>query len=283
MCITVAKAELHTTKLYAGEAMKDGKYVHVIAYQNQASSHGPNAMILPLPAKGTVTSENVIDTRGFDMFLDNIIRACQRPNMSRSKSFSADSLDERSVSVFEVGSYSVVLSQTPSAVPLALDSVPKHRRPGVSHALLEWFEATYPGWPVALCCWEGSILPEPLLWWYEPKAPTMLFAPALDSHDGNPPKLDAKVRVDHHIAFGSTLTPTPIDDRTGHVRYMDDLPEDIASLLPKKVVGGYVGSYHRNGDFWLNTASLRGPAMRFAPSMKPEDFEVIPVNGWGGR
>src|SRR5689334_18183446 len=77
MCITFHASELSNTKLYAGEARRGDTYVHVIAYQNKAATKGPNAMILPLPAAVMPGPENVVDTRGFELFLDDIHSATE--------------------------------------------------------------------------------------------------------------------------------------------------------------------------------------------------------------
>jgi hypothetical protein len=60
-----------------GEARRGDTYVHVIAYQNKAATTGPNAMILPLPAAVMPAPENVVDTRSFKFFLDDIHRATE--------------------------------------------------------------------------------------------------------------------------------------------------------------------------------------------------------------
>jgi len=293
MCITFREAELSNTKLYAGEARRGDAHVHVIAYQNKAATRGPNAMILPLPAAVMPGPENVVDTRGFKRFLDDIHRATERH----------DFLDLRAApgaQVFDVGSYTVVLTASPLAVPEALASVPASKRPAVNALVLDAFEKLYPGWPLAVCCWDGSFEAEPLLWWYEPRMPDQLFAPALDAHDGQPPRADAEVRVDHHVAFGSTLHPTGDE-----VHYRDDVhvrdarpapswlaPHESASredsppprpaastgLLPPRVRGTRLTGSMPNGDFWLSTASLSGPAQRRAPGAAKGIS--VPLDGW---
>jgi hypothetical protein len=135
MCMTFGPARLARTRLYAGEARLGGKYVHVIAYQNHATTAGPNAMILPLPAAAPLTEQNVIDTRSFSGFLEDIHRA----NHFRSSSpYDAKSMSALShVRVFAVGSYTVVLAARPAAIASALARVPERRRPEVNPAMLQ--------------------------------------------------------------------------------------------------------------------------------------------------
>ena len=129
--------------------------------------------------------------------------------------------------------------------------------------------------------------------------PDQLFAPALDAHDGQPPRTGAKVRVEHHVAFGSTLHPTG-----NEVHYRDDVdsrdarpapswlapyesasrdeppPRPVAStgLLPPRVRGTRLTGSMPNGDFWLSTATLSGPAQRRAPGVAEQ--VSIPLDGW---
>lgn len=298
MCITFREAELSNTKLYAGEARRGDTYVHVIAYQNKVATKGPNAMILPLPAAVMPGPENVVDTRGFKRFLDDIHRATER--RTKDRSVLLDLGPSPRAQVFDVGSYTVVLAASPLAVPQALANVPANKRPAVNTLVLGAFEELYPGWPLAVCCWDGSFEAEPLLWWYEPRNPDQLFAPALDAHDGQPPRTDAEVRVDHHVAFGSTLRPGGDE-----VHYQDDVnirnarpapswlaPHESASqddsppprpvaatgLLPPRVRGTRLTGSMPNGDFWLSTASLSGPAQRRAPGAA--QGVSVPLDGW---
>ncbi|MFO0758975.1 MAG: hypothetical protein U0359_20955 [Byssovorax sp.] len=296
MCITFAEAKLSDTKLYAGEAQRGDTYVHVLAYQNKAASPGPNAMVLPLPAKAMPGEGNVIDTRGFRRFLDDIHHA------TRNWSFVPRGLElgspEAEADVFDVGSYTVVLASSARTVHDALGRVPATKRPALNPDVLGAFETLYPGWPLALCCWDGTSEAEPLLWWYEPMFPDELFAPALDAHDGGPPRTDAEVIVDHHIAFGSTLRPTGpkvhyqddewIDDRRipswlaphepAAEQQRPPPPVATTGLLPPQVRGTRIQNAMPNGDFWLPTQRLRGPAVRRAPGIA--QGLSVPLEGW---
>jgi hypothetical protein len=296
MCMTLGVAELSSTKLYAGEAKRGDTYVHVLGYQNKAASQGPNAMVLPLPARVMPGPDNVVDTRGFRHFLDDIHDATRDWGRVPRGFDSELHADEEEAQVFDVGSYTVVLASSARTVSEALGRVPASKRPALNAAVLGAFEDLYPGWPLAVCCWDGTVEAEPLLWWYEPMLPDRLFAPALDAHDGRPPRTGAVVVVDHHVAFGSTLRPTGPE-----VRYQDDVriepppapfwlapfkrpapqkPPPVAStgLLPPRVRGTRVQRAMPNGDFWLSTQALDGPAARRAPLGK--EALAVPLDGW---
>jgi hypothetical protein len=253
MCITTHPADLSNTKIYAGEARLGETYVHVMAYRNTAATEGPNAMILPIPAARMLGPANVIDTREFAGFLD--IMLAEAEDCCRG----AFGGVPESPQVFDVGSYTVVLAQRPQAIARAVEGVPANKRPSLNPALLQAFDDLYPGWPLAVCCWDGAIEAEPMLWWYEPKSPEWLFAPALDAHHGGAPDIGAEVRVDHVIGFGSTLR----EQRFGG--WEDELPPIAADLLAWNVRRARVAGHMPNGDFWQATAALGGPAQRRAP------------------
>ena len=263
MCMSLSQAEFSQTRLYAGEAKLEGKYVHVIAYQNSAQSEGPNAMVLPLPAAVMPGPENVVDTRTFKGFLAEMERATRVswPSASRSARLGLPG----PAAVFDVGSYTVVLAEKPADVANALASVPEEKRPALNPDLLAAFDELYPGWPIAVCCWNGRIKAEPLLWWFEPMHPGWLFLPALDAHDGKAPDPDAIVYVDHFIAFGSTLEPLGDNVLYGSA----GLPPIAAALLPPKVRGTKVKKGLPNADVWRATGTFPGPALRCAPPGQP--------------
>lgn len=248
MCITMHPARLTGTKLYAGEAMRGDRYVHVLAYSNSAKNthSGPNAMILPLPAKN-FTQENAIDTRAFKGFLDSILEATKPLTFAEGND--ARSRGVSKALVFDVGGYTVVTSTDARSIGEALDQVPANRRPELNQDVLDSFAVNYPGWPIAVCCWDGSLKAEPLLFWYEPLDPTILFAPALDSHGGEGPT-QGEVDIDHIISFGSTINPLGPRE----VKYPSGIPSEVAALLPPKAVGQKFKGKLGNGDFYFNPA-----------------------------
>jgi hypothetical protein len=275
MCITVWPAKLGGTLLYAGEGDFGGKRVHVLAYQNKAASEGPNAMILPIPSAAPLDERNAIDTRQFREFLEIIQQANEKipPELVGARCRPDEPPPAK---VFDVGSYTVVMAAGAAAISAALDQVPAEKRPPDNNAMFAAFEEHYPGWPLAVCCWNGEIEAEPLLWWYEPLDPDWIFAPALDAHDGGPPKLDADVEVEHYLAFGASKYS--LGNRLGYFSRRD-VPEAVLGLLPWSVHGTRVEGKMPNGDFWVPAASLARPAIRRSPGRNSSTFE-IPLDGW---
>ncbi len=235
MCMTGRPAELSDTFLYAGEAIRDGRMVHVIAYQNKASSRGPNAMILPIPSKSPMGPENIIDTRAYPDFLKEMSTLFQHDGIRRGVRSKSVALLSSRVQVFESGSYTVVLADNANSIPEALSQVAEKKRPSIGAELMSSISSIYPEWPVAVCCWAGTVKAEPLLWWYDPMDDTRLFAPSLDAHDGRGPTFGS-VAVDHTVMFG-------IGDRLPNEKgnwskigtqlplSSQDWPEQISSLI----------------------------------------------------
>lgn len=258
MCCTSGPARLSDTLLYSGSALRNGKEVHVLAYQNVAESltGSPNAMILPFPAAAPMDENNVVDTRQFPEFLRDISEASK----IRTRSFkSADSFTlgvaGDDALVFDVGSYTVVLAEKASQIPSALLRVPEHKRPEVSTRFLIGFSKLYPEQPIAICCWAGYVKAEPLLWWYEPKNPSVLFAPTMDAHDGGAPNLEETVDTDHIVSVGSALSDRISD--YNKVRYSESIPWEVRSLLPTHVHGSRLPPRMKNGDLFVDAAALK--------------------------
>lgn len=259
MCCTVGEvdAKLTGTKLYAGEAMHNGKYVHVLAYQNNAESDWrvPNAMIIPFPTNKPMGPDNILDTSKYKSFMDNICDATR--HRSRGKTLGMDSDDDMLfgaavagvAQVFDVGVYTIILADNVYQVPEALQRVSEDKRPSVGTQFLLHYGRLYPKQPVALCCWSGRVESDPLLWWYEPKDPMNLFIPTMDAHDGGPPKLDATVATDHIISVGSNILPT------GSKVHYDDFLYEGAPLLPSKVFGTRFYGLSKNGNTFVNINS----------------------------
>ncbi|MFO0588156.1 MAG: hypothetical protein U0441_11480 [Polyangiaceae bacterium] len=293
--MSLSEARFSQTRLYAGEAERDGKYVHVIAYQNTAISEGPNAMVLPLPAAVMPGRENILDTRDCKDFLVAMEKATRRARRNAARGMDLAEV-ESAADVFDVGSYTVVLAARPQDVADALASVPEEKRPALNPEVLAAFDELYPGWPIAVCCWNGRIEAEPLLWWFEPMHPKWLFLPALDAHDGKAPDPEAPVSVDHFIAFGSTLEPLGDDVHYAEWR----IPPAVRALLPPKVRGAKVERTLSNADVWRATGTFPGPALRCAPPGLPISSGLlgklassfgrgcpakkkmeVPLDGWG--
>src|SRR5574338_43200 len=259
MCCTFEVSKMSNTKLYAGQAEKNGKTVHVLAYQNEATSSGPNAMVIPFPTSVKMTQDNIIDTSEFKNFLTDITNASK--TVTKGARFSRG-LDDDSLSfsanfaeVFDVGSYTVILADNVNQIPEALGRVPKAKRPNVSSDFLIGYGELYPDQPIAVCCWDGAIEAEPLLWWYEPTDTTQLFIPTMDAHDGRAPKVGQKVDTDHTISVGAV---GPVFGNK--VRYSQKIPTEVADLLPTHVHGHRLPDYLENNDCFVKTSTLHQDA-----------------------
>ena len=114
MCVSIHASEMRATKIYAGEAIRDGKYVHVLSYQNEAVSlsSGPNAMILPIPAVGELGPENAIDTRQFPKFIGDIAETTKLPTLGYDDDVMKGMSLRSEGQVFDVGNYTVALGSS---------------------------------------------------------------------------------------------------------------------------------------------------------------------------
>lgn len=297
MCCSVSPGvpvHFSDTVLYGAEVLHpdSGRPVHVLGYQNRVQGQvglssllawlpwggTGNAMILPFPAvPGSMTRANVVDTSGYTDVLQHVANAIPRPEywlaLSRAVSNSGPPAPPP-VQVFEAaGIYTVVLAQNPRDIPAALGQVPRSKRPTLNPALFDTYARWYPGWAVALCCFNTrrARLAHPLLWWYEPIQPDRLFLPALDCHTGDVPDLTANVPVDHVVAVGSYRL-------TGGnaVRYDRQLPAAMAPYLRRSVVGRRYGELLPNGDFVCHLNKLAKGEFRVERTRPPAAPSPLP-------
>ena len=236
-------SKMSNTEIYVGEATYNDKLVHVLAYQNKAITNSPNCMILPFPTDKKMDDKNVIDTSKFSSFLSDITKASKIETFSDGRRSMTLGAVRASALVFESGSYTVVLANNIDEIPEALSRVPELKRPSISNEFLQGFENLYPNDKIALCCWNGTIKPEPLLWWYEPRNKDSLFVPTMDAHDGNSPNINVKVKTDHLISVSHRD-----DGNNFKVVYKDKIPNNIKSLLPTKVTSAQLDLLMLNGD-----------------------------------
>lgn len=276
MCCTIGADTISTlsgTQIYAGEAILDKKYVHVLAYQNVAETLDfptkPNAMVIPFPTSVKMSKDNIVSTSDFPDFLKDISDATKIMRLSRGLNFDELSFGAAAAAlppaeVFESGSYTVVLAEHVAQIPEALKRVSENKRPKIHTQFLIRYGMMYPKQPIAVCCWSGLLEdPEPLLWWYEPTDKENLFIPTMDAHDGFAPKLDEMVHTDHIISVGSTI------DQTGEgVVYTGELGIEVGGkssrdldvakqLLPKQVHGHRPTSLMKNGDMFVNITQMK--------------------------
>lgn len=247
MCVTLSRASLSKTVIYAGHAMREGQEVAVVAYQNRATSPGPNAMILPIPTATPMGPGNIIDTREARWFLNDLDFATRPRTRGTSKGGGMLLGARAPAQVFDSGSYTVVLADHADSIPEALERVPEAKRPRVAKSFFEDYGKLYPDWPIAVCCWSGTIEAEPLLWWYVPKFAGWLFFPTVDAHNGAPP-IEQDVLVDHTLIWGA---------KGGAFKpwYRAQLPDSIDRLMAPAMDVLHPNGRLSNGDFWVREGS----------------------------
>jgi hypothetical protein len=232
------------TIVYAAETEKG----HVLGYQNVASTDETNGMLIALPAAHPLAAEHGIDARAFPSLLADL-RELTTPRSRGMLSYGGAS---RGVDLFDVGSYSVLSTDDPTKLADHIERLPEAKRPRPNPAIYESFARWYPGWQFALCCWNGSIEAEPLIWRYTSLRPDYLYLPGLDAHDGRTPRLDARVGRDHHLIWGSWMRKH--DGHYGGVgtaSVRNALPDAARELVPSVVHGKSVKGEGANGDWWL--------------------------------
>lgn len=272
MCCALHPAEFRHTFVYAAETLRNDRVVHVLGYANRAYNQNKpgvvrrllgaapgNAMLLHFPARA-MSEKNIVDTTDSVHWLSQM-QAAVWPPPKRDDGRSAlgaplETAARAAAQVFDSGVYTVVLAHDARAIPDALARVPIEKRPTRNDAIFDWYAATFPKWPIALCCFASDVHePPPLLWWYEPLNERELFAPAVDAHNGRPPRIGADVDVDHHVFFGSHRFA---DGAGARVPY-DDAPiaNDVRALLSPRVIGTRAHGKMKNGDFIASVDDVR--------------------------
>lgn len=247
MCISIRPARLTNTILLAHSIVRpDGTPINILGYQNSAKTIGPNAMLLPIPAKA-LTSANCVDmSKSPDIFKEykKLIESesNSRGLVSRGICFSGPE-------VFDSGSYTVILAPRAAALSAYLEQVPAAKRPTANPELFAQMDVWYPDFYFALCCWDGTMDAEPMVWWYEPldAYKDHHFLPGLDAHDGGLPELEVPVDVDHTIIVGR---PEPSLLLGGNaVQLASTVDPNIRQYMPNHVWGATFGDEMRNGDW----------------------------------
>jgi hypothetical protein len=248
------QAKFTGTRLYAGRLHHPQHgLIHVLGYQNIAVNlaGGPNAMLLHLPTH-RMSQDNFISTERNSRVLERMVDAV-KPEWPAPGGASVPRWGgaPAAVEVFEHDIYTVLLAADPTALPDALAQVPARKRPHLNPQLFQFYADLYPGYAIAVCCFDNAeaAQAEPLFLWYPPIDPEVLVVPAVDSHTGEPPKLNAHVLVDHWVILGTDEAP-PGWGRS--VDYGPEVDPGLREFLPDTVVGSYIGGGRLNGDFALN-------------------------------
>lgn len=261
MCISAKPAEFTGTKGYIGEALYQGQLVHVMGYQNEAKNliAGANALILPIPSKTPITKENVLDLGDKGKNLLNRLTSDYFLPRENSRGITLNAVT-KSVRMFKSGIYDIVVSEKPSLIFEALKSVHEEKRPDISAELLQWYEDFYPGWSIAVCCFntQEKVESAPMFWWYPPKDETNLFFPGMDGHKGSVPDLNSLVKVDHKIILGSQWFEEKGSAQPLRDGYYDQMVDsDLRPLFSSKILGRRFWGKLKNGDFKISAESLR--------------------------
>lgn len=264
MCVSMKAADFSGTIGYVGEVVHPlFGHVHMLGYQNTARtlSVGGNAMLLHMPAEGLMTKENIIplDSTKLDKSLLKNMRDDYFPTrekMSMNKGIYTNSA--RGISVFKSGIYDIALTNKPTLVNDVLDQIPLNKRPDIHPDLMAWYEERFPGWNVALCCFDNqqSIDADPIYWWYKPRFQDRLHFPAIDAHDGVLPKARS-IWADHHILFGSDQFEEGGSANLLAQDYQTNYGTALTAFLPKRIMGRKFEGKDRNGDFSIEVSSLR--------------------------
>ncbi|SED49516.1 hypothetical protein SAMN04490357_4966 [Streptomyces misionensis] len=263
MCISTGEAVFSGTVLYCGRRRHpEHGLVHVLGYQNTVANlaDGPNAMLLHLPTRRLVPEQFVSVGRHGDV-LRRMVDAVAAPPVEADGMAAMDWLGaepEPVVRVFEHDVYTVLLADDPTLIHTALHRVPWKRRPRIEPELLVFYAEHFPDHAIALCCFDNADARQakPLLVWYHPNDPDQLTVPALDSHTGGAPDLDARVAVDHWVLFSSDEAG---DEWGTAVEYPERMRHQLSEFLPDRVVGRYYGDDQptlANGDFGIEHRHL---------------------------
>jgi hypothetical protein len=253
------EAEFSGTIAYCGRRLHpEHGWIEVLGYQNTAVNlaTGPNAMLLHLPAR-SATSRQFLPASRCDRVLRDMADAV-RPGAGGRSTDGTDWMGAATMSqveVFQHDIYTVVLAQDAAHIPAALERVEPRKRPALNHGLITFYADLFPGYPIALCCFDNADAAEakPLLLWYEPLEHDRLILPAIDCHTGAVPDLGADVHADHWILLGSDDAG---DDWGEPVSYHKQMRRKLLDFLPPRVTGTHSAQSLPNGDFAIDYGDL---------------------------
>ena len=250
MCVSTTEANFLGTKIYVGlQDHPNHGLIWVLTYSNQAVSYsGPNAMLLHMWPPEEMTPENFINTIRCPEILNNMVTAFQpvtRGGTSRSAAVSKSP----DFQFFKLGIYDVVLAKNALVIREALKLVAARKRPVISDLLINYYAQELDGATIALCCFDNTDVKQgqPLMMWYK-----------ADIDYGFAPELAKDVDVDHWL-FASM----PDMHYGQSVTYTDpNIPAEIRTFLPNRVVGLQVSGKMRNGDFHAPLKTIQSGVLR---------------------
>ena len=173
------------TILYTGRRRHpEHGWIDVLGYQNTAANlgAGPNAMLLRIFLRTSVTSRQFVPTGRGESVLRDMVDAVRLPGQAWCAEGMDWMADEQQAEVFEHDIYTVVLAADASRIPAALDSVEPRKRPSLNRDLFDFYAVLFPRYPVALCCFDNkdAAQAKPLMLWYRPLDHDLVLLPAID-------------------------------------------------------------------------------------------------------
>lgn len=258
MCVSTSSG-IFTSAHTVGLQLFGG--LHALGYQIDAATFsGPNSMVLHVPATHIDTVATVSTSDAPDLIKDMAKLAAKRIS-PLAKGMSRGIGGGSSYRVQECGIFHVVVADGPDGVMEALRDVPIDRRPSyISQALLNSYKHAYPDYKLVMACFNNRELGkgQPLLFTYEPLDPMRIFAPGLDEHTGQPPRLGERMERNFRVIFGSTLPDATGIDLAPMLESYDNVA--IRSLLGNlKIQGFHIDEIGPNGDFSLPASRLMQP------------------------
>lgn len=241
-----------------------------------AENLGGNAMILPIP--DDVANIELIDTTTCPNFLKDI-RSALIPRRRGTLRGSADGMKNGPVRIINFDVYTIVLARNAADLKRAIasEAVPADRRPQIEADMIKAYTRWYPGWAIAVCCFNNSEAKtaKPLLFSYLPTKQAdadHFFVPTLDAHDGKVPDLMAEVPVDHTVFVATARIPEGCGST---VFYSDNMAAGIARILPNRLVGRVITDSLRNGDLVFRRQDIEAGVFRALRALPPGAEEVV--------
>lgn len=248
MCISMNAGAIFSGVITAGFQLS--RDIHALAYMNKATTmYGPNCMLLHVP--GDIY--DLVRTHGAGDFMTNMGYAVHdiMPALTLGGTFRGGGMRSVGFTVEKYGAYEVVLAKSASVIPQALQHVSPIKRPTVNADLLDWYGANYPDCSFVLACFNNQqeVADHPIFLRYMPHDTSMLYAPGLESHTGEPPALGAHENVrGFKVVFGSKLADGSESGVTWNHRN-HSYGHQLDALLPERIVGFHDIMYGANEDY----------------------------------
>lgn len=244
MCVTSSNSETYDTVIGAWEINhpKQG-YIHVYSYKNtpQNLSDVPNCMLLPIPSKGHLSPENILDTSKDPNLLDIYKKTVMPNNRSGSKSLSNGSPLNF---VFEMGVYHISILNNLSLKGLnrCLELIPEEKRPEISPELFNFYIENYPDHKLILACFNNSEakIASPIMLYYNPLFPDAFVMNCVEGH-GEVPDINIKQTFHQDVMFGTDQIDLPgyllEKEVTPVIHLKDRFHPHLRDYLPNYMLG----------------------------------------------